>query len=423
MKYLLLRNSTHEVSYQNLRSMAAVEPPIWMMYREQDLKKQGHDVFVFDNELECLKTYELLIKINDIKPECVEIFPTGNHPSAFYQQREGLDVLVKHIGDICKNVSIVYDLSCFENDICTLETCWDSFNLLEYRAHNWHCDWGLKDVNSYATLSTALGCPFSCNFCAIHKFFNLKYKEKDLQIVYRDIDKLAVLGVKNIKIMDELFFFNPSRVENICNHIIKNQYKFNIWAYARIDTINERLLPIIKKAGINWLGIGIESGDEQIRKESLKGKFNNDKIREIIEKIKQNDIKIGGNFIFGFPDDNIETMQKTLDFALELQCEFANLYCMMAYPDSELYELAKQNEWDVPEDWSSYSQYSYNCLPLRTKHLTSAEVLRFRDDAFFKYYENEDFLNMIEKKMGKASREYIESMSKKKIRRKLLEKK
>ena len=57
-------------------------------------------------------------------------------------------------------------------------------------------------------------------------------------------------------------------------------------------------------------------------------------------KIKAAGINIIGNYIFGLPEDTAETMQETLDLALDLNCEFANFYSAMAYPGSPLYEQA-----------------------------------------------------------------------------------
>src|SRR5437667_443212 len=81
-----------------------------------------------------------------------------------------------------------------------------------------------------------------------------------------------------------------------------------------------------------------------------------------------------GNFIFGLPDDDVQTMQQTLDLALELNCEFANFYSAMAYPGSPLYLMAVQNGWELPAAWSGYSQHSYDCLPLRTEKISAGEV-------------------------------------------------
>lgn len=64
---------------------------------------------------------------------------------------------------------------------------------------------------------------------------------------------------------------------------------------------------------------------------------------------------------------------------------------------------------------------SYETLPLPTKHLSAGEVLKFRDEAFHKYFENENYLSMIEQKFGKEVESHIKEMTKTRLRRKLLE--
>ena len=110
-------------------------------------------------------------------------------------------------------------------------------------------------------------------------------------------------------------------------------------------------------------------------------------------------INVIGNFIFGLPDDTLESMCATLDMAMELNCEFANFYSAMAYPGSKLFSEADSR--DLPDNWSGYSQHSYDCKPLPTATLSSKEVLSFRDQAFQQYFLGRNYLDMIEHKFGR----------------------
>ena len=96
----------------------------------------------------------------------------------------------------------------------------------------------------------------------------------------------------------------------------------------------------------------------------------------------------------------MESMQHTLEQAIELNCEFANFYSAMAYPGSALYKLALDNNWPLPSKWSGYSQHSLDSLPLPTKYISGAEVLKFRDEAWNTYFNNPAYLKMIERKFG-----------------------
>ncbi len=143
-------------------------------------------------------------------------------------------------------------------------------------------------------------------------------------------------------------------------------------------------------------------------------------IKNIVRTIQDEGIRIIGNYIFGLPDDTNETMQETLDMAIDLNCEFVNFYSAMAYPGSKLYDIAVKKGWELPKEWHGYSQHAYETLPLPTKYISAKEVLQFRDSAFHKYYEGTDYLNMIEAKFGKTVKEHIQEMTKTRLKRKLL---
>lgn len=161
--------------------------------------------------------------------------------------------------------------------------------------------------------------------------------------VIREIDELVTkYGVRNIKMADEMFILNERQVLGICDLIIKRGYDLNIWAYARIDTVKDSMLKKLKQAGVNWLGIGIESASKYVR-DGVDKSFGKKDIKEIFDKIRAADINIGANFIFGLPDDTLTTMQETLDLAIELCPDWANFYSAMAYPGSKLYDLAITN--------------------------------------------------------------------------------
>ena len=126
--------------------------------------------------------------------------------------------------------------------------------------------------------------------------------------------------------------------------------------------------------------------------------------------------------MFGLPEDNLESMQDTLNFARALNCEWPNFYTTMAYPGSQLYRECLANKVPLPETWLGYSQYSYECLPLPTKYLSGREVLAFRDNAFQAYFENNArYYAMMEEKFGQRAVQDIKKMLKKHLQRKILE--
>lgn len=301
---------------------------------------------------------------------------------------------------------------------------WNLLPMPRYRAHNWQCFEDLAARKPYASIYTSLGCPYKCSFCCINAPFGTnRYRMRQPENVVQEVDFLyRTYGVKTFKIIDEMFVLNDRHVSSICEGLAAKPYaaELNFWAYARVDTVRPERLQLLRSAGIRWLALGIESGSEHVRDGAEKS-LNAEDIVSIVRSIKEAGIFVIGNYIFGLPDDDLSSMQETLDLAQLLNCEFANFYSAMAYPGSPLYTMALSNGWALPERWSGFSQHSFDCLPLPTERVSAAEVLRFRDEAFHSYFENPLYLNMVTQKFGLNTRRHIEEMTRTRLRRSLLD--
>ena len=299
---------------------------------------------------------------------------------------------------------------------------WDLLPLEKYRAHHWHCFDRLDARRPYAAIYTNLGCPYDCSFCSVNIVFGEpNYRARSAESVVAEIDLLVKkYKVRNIRIVDNVFTIQPAFVERLCDLIIRGGYDLNLWAYARVETVKDAaLLKKMKKAGVNWLAYGIEAGDPEIRKKVSKGS-SDDVIDKAVELTKAAGIHIVGNFIFGLPEESLKTMQATLDMAKEYNFEWANFYCAMAYPGTALHEYARESGIRLPKDWQSYGQYSSDSLPMSTRHLSAADVLRFRDQAFIDYYSSPRYMRMLERTFGSPALEFIRQILAHKLPRKLL---
>ena len=301
---------------------------------------------------------------------------------------------------------------------------WHLLPMSKYRAHNWQC---LDDLNSrqpYASIYTSLGCPYRCSFCCINAPFGVnRYRMRSPEKVVAEIDLLYQrYGVRTFKIIDEMFVLNERHVTDICERLAAKPYasELNIWAYARVDTVARVRLPLLRAAGIRWLALGIESGSEHVREGAEKAIDQGD-IVDIVAQIREAGIHVMGNFIFGLPDDDLETMRETLDLAKRLNCEFVNFYSAMAYPGSKLYQIALDENWPLPKHWTGFSQHSRDCQPVSTQKIPAREVLAFRDLAFHEYFTDSRYLEMIDRKFGPSARLHIEEVTSVRLHRDLLE--
>ena len=302
-----------------------------------------------------------------------------------------------------------------------------------YRAHFWHAEFNHALRTPFAAIYTSLGCKFRCDFCMINILNRTDHADGvaaahspnmrfwSPAFIVREFDKLAALGVQTIRISDEMFFLNKAYFEPLLTALVDRGYPLRMWSYSRIDTVRPKYLELFRKAGIGWLALGVEAANQVIRQEVSKGSFAEVNIREVCRHIHESGIHIISNYIFGFPDDTLETMQQTLDLALELNTEMANMYPCQALPGSPLYWTARQNGWPLPDSYAGYAFLSYESQPLRTRHLSAADVLRFRDAAWQTYFTHPAYLALVERKFGWEQRRNVEAMARIKLRRKLLE--
>jgi len=301
-----------------------------------------------------------------------------------------------------------------------------------YRSHFWHAEFDHDKRTPFAAIYTSLGCNFGCDFCMINIVNRIDNSDGvdashsrgmrfwSPEWVGREMKKLADMGVRTLRISDEMFFLNRKYYTPVLQRAIDQDFGFNMWAYSRIDTVRKDALELFKNAGINWLALGVEAGNQLVRQEVSKGSFQEVNIRDICNTVSEADINIISNYIFGFPEDTIETMQETLDLALELNTEMANMYPCQALPGSPMYHTAKKNGWALPDSYEGYAFLSYESQPLPTNHISSAEVLKFRDEAWQTYFSNPAYLELVETKFGFQQRKNVEDMASIRLKRKLL---
>ena len=304
--------------------------------------------------------------------------------------------------------------------------------LSRYRTAGWHSWSNNTEKQPFAALYTSLGCPYKCSFCMINIINRTKqgpnvtsqdsntFRFWSPEFIIKQFDEIARQGVRNVKIADELFVLNPRHFEAICDLIIQRGYDFNIWAYSRVDTCKPKYLAKLEKAGVKWLGLGIENPNNELRKEIHKEGFQDVKVLDLINNIRDAGINVGGNYIFGLPYDTKESMEATLQFAIENPTEMANFYSAMAYPGSPLYNQARIFGQELPNTYSGFSQHSYDTLNLGNNHVSSSEILAFRDKAWDTYHSSEKYLNLLENKFGQKARDELDSTKTIKLKRKLL---
>ena len=303
-----------------------------------------------------------------------------------------------------------------------------------YRAHLWHADFQDRYKTPFAALYTSLGCRFKCDFCMINIVNRTDYHDDvasnrsnfmrfwSPELILKEFDKLVGYGVSTIRLVDEMFFLDKRYYEPLLRGLVERGYgeQLRLWAYSRVDTVRKDQLELFRKAGVRWFCLGIEAASQTIRREVTKGTFQELNIRKAVQEVRDADINVIANYMFGLPDDTMQTMQQTLDLGLEMCTEMWNGYACMALPGSPLYFEAKARNLTMANSYAGYGFLAYECQPMATKHVSAEDVLKFRDHAWRIYFSHQPFLDLAKRKFGPDALENITRLKQVQLKRRIL---
>jgi len=368
-----------------LGPLPSVEPPLWA-----GLIAGYHDAAILDAEAHNLTLEQTEQAIRRTGQKDILLVVMGNNPSvsstpkmpvaeALADRLMGLNVSMTGIHPIAAGSRYPVVQTPFEG---TPSMPWRKLPMSKYKAHNWHCLDGSKRW-PYASIYTSLGCPYDCYYCNIHTLYpDRKVRLRPVGDIVTEVGMLTEkYGVRNIKIWDELFALHEDRVLQICK-ALRRFPGLNIWAYARLDTVTERMLRGMKAAGINWLAYGFESVRDS--------KFTT-RTEDVIRMTREAGISIMGNFLFGLPGMTADDDTASLEFAKANLFEFVNFYDAKPYPGSKWFD-----DIEPVREWSAYDQHKYRS--------------EFRKQAFNDYFTNPAYLSMIQNKWGNQAVDHVKEM-------------
>jgi radical SAM superfamily enzyme YgiQ (UPF0313 family) len=153
----------------------------------------------------------------------------------------------------------------------------------------------------------------------------------EIDILVNDYD------VDYLLIKDDNFTWKRSRVEEFCHELIRRHTKLKWHCMGRVNTVDYDLLKLMKKAGLNDIFFGIESGNNEILRKAQKG-ITIEQARKAVEACDKLNISSYGGFIIGLPGDTRETMEQTIQFAISLPLTLAGFSVMIPYPGTKSYE-------------------------------------------------------------------------------------
>ena len=231
--------------------------------------------------------------------------------------------------------------------------------------------WDLLDVTRYTLplegrpyviIESSRGCPYTCDFCVAPIHQGHKFRERSAASI---VDEMAFVvrtsGVKFFYLWGDTVTLNVKSFSAICEEIIARQLNVQWFGNARADNLQDpKFVDRLKRSGCWMLALGIETESEETRKDMMK-RLESEKIRIALQNMRASGIKSFGFFILGYPGEDAQALERTIDYAIRLDPDFANFYPAVPYPGTELYNKAKREGLLASEDWTKM-EYSYYLL-------------------------------------------------------------
>ena len=225
----------------------------------------------------------------------------------------------------------------------------------------------------YLIVETSRGCPYSCDFCVAPIVQGHKFRERSAASLVDEIERgHREYGIRHFYLWGDTVTLNAKSFSAFCDELIARRLDIRWFGNARADNLTDpAFVHRLRKSGCWMLAMGIESSSPDIRKDMVK-RLEEQKIRTAFANLREAGIKSFGFFIFGYPGDSAASMDATVDYAIELDADFANFYPAVPYPGTELHEKCRREGLLASDDWSKM-EYSYYLL--RSDELNERSVM------------------------------------------------
>lgn len=235
---------------------------------------------------------------------------------------------------------------------------------------------------------TSRGCPSVCTFCSSNTIHGRTVRNRTPEHVIEEIKWIIKdFNVQKVSVYDNNFTFYKDHAVTFSGLYIKNNFhvKFDVPQGVRLDRIDKEVIKALHEAGCDFMGVGVESGDQETLNKVQKGttlKMIEDKLKMIKEN---SDMKLSGFFILGFPHETEADVLKTIDFAVKLPLDYAAFTIFTPFPGTDLFEQM------IREGYFSIDNIKWENLVLDKptfdhRNVSAEKLKRLQRKAYIKFY-------------------------------------
>jgi radical SAM superfamily enzyme YgiQ (UPF0313 family) len=235
-------------------------------------------------------------------------------------------------------------------------------------------------MERFTTMQTSRGCPWPCIFCDIPVFNEGKWRSRSAGHVVKEFEHLQENGYGAVYFVDDHFLLKPKRIETICKGINDAGVTIQWGCEGRVDSTAQHLFPAMAKAHCRTIMFGLESGSQKIL-DRLDKEQTLEEVETAVHNAKQAGIEIvHGFFVVGSPDETVEDLRSTFDFASRLPLDTFGFNRLCVYRGTPLWqEYVRRGLVNDETDWYKYfkcSEIDPTCLPGEVIHAERSAGLR-----------------------------------------------
>ena len=209
----------------------------------------------------------------------------------------------------------------------------------------------------YALVEGSRGCSHRCTFCTQWRHWEGKWRGKSPKRIADEFEYCYEnYGSRFLWLTDDNFGLGK-RAGDLCDELIRRGFSDDIMWFmqARCDDVvkHRDLLPKMRKSGLRWVLLGVESHNPSTL-DAFKKKESPEDAKEAVKMLHENDIFAQAMFIIGERKDSAESIASLREFANDLDPDLAIFAILTPFPGTEVFEEAKRNGWIEDFNWAHY---------------------------------------------------------------------
>ena len=187
---------------------------------------------------------------------------------------------------------------------------------------------------------TSRGCPFSCAFCLSST--EVSVQTFSMERIKRDLSLLISANVRQIKLVDRTFNYDPDRANHIWEFILANNQESRFHFEIAADLLTSRNMDLLKQVPPDTFGfeIGVQSAFPETLKQ-VRRNANLERIQTNVKRLREEtSVALHLDLIAGLPDETYARLLESLSWVAALTPDLIQIEPLKILKGSPMRKIA-----------------------------------------------------------------------------------